>query len=377
MALFIAALAWAVWQPAVVPVETAVVAMRTLTVVIEEQGRTRAQDPFVVAAPVNGRLLRSTLQAGDDVSAGAVIARLAVSPDDLRTAAVSQANVVAAEARRAAAEATVLEAESAQARARNEEERRTELLKTGVATSEEAEYYRQASDAATARLLSVRAALQAAQAEVESARALLIGSTPESDAGILGVTAPVTGTIYRVYEESERVVAAGTPLYAISRDNTLEIVVDLLTQDAVQVAPGQPLLITGWGGNDVLTGTVTRIEPEAFTKISALGVEEQRVNVIGALQAVPPGLGAGYRIDAAIVVREQDSVLTVPASAVFQRDGRWQTFVVDEGRARQRVLTVGDRNREYFQVLEGLAADTPVILFPSDLIVDGVRVAVQ
>lgn len=136
------------------------------------------------------------------------------------------------------------------------------------------------------------------------------------------------------------------------------------------------MLITGWGGAEVLRGAVERIEPQAFTKISALGVEEQRVNVIGALPAVPAGLGAEYRIDAAIVVWDQSDVLTVPASALFQREGRWQVFTVEGARAQLRSIETGQRNRDYVQVLDGLEAGAEVVVFPSDLVRDGVRVAV-
>lgn len=365
-----------VWSllPSPVPVEVAGVEARTLTVVIEEQGRTRARDPFIVAAPINGRLLRPTLEIGDQITQGQEIARIAVAPDDRRTEAMAQANLAAAQARRAAAEAELLEAESAYARARNEEERRGELFKTNVASAEEVEYYKQVTDASEAKQLSMRAALQAADAEVDSAQSLLLGSMPANENSILAVSAPVTGTVYQVYEESERVVQAGTPLYAISGENALEVIVDLLTQDAVQVSVGQPLLASGWGGDEVLLGEVTRIEPQAFTRVSALGVEEQRVNVIGSLQKVPANLGAEYRIDAGIVVWQQENVLTVPTSAIFQRQGRWHTFVVSAGRARSRAIGIGRRNAEYAQVLEGLAAGEQVIQFPSDLIGEGVAV---
>lgn len=367
---------WIGLRPEALSVSTAQVQHRTLTVTVEEQGRTRARDPFIVAAPITGRLLRPAFEAGDEVSAGTVIARISVAPDDRRTAAVAQANLSAAQARKAAAESAVTEAESAQALARNEEERRAELFKTGTATLEELDFYRQAAISAEARLASMRASLQAAEAEVASARSLLLGSAPDDEHGILTVTAPVNGIIYRVFEENERVITAGTPLYALSRDNELEVIVDLVTQDAVQVSPGQPLLLTGWGG-EVLSGRVTRVEPEAFTKISALGVEEQRVNVIGSLPAVPPGLGAEYRVDVTIIIAEEADVLTAPASAVFRRDGAWQTFVVENGRARLRTFAIGQRTRDYVQVLAGLDAGTEVIEFPSDLVIDGVRVVAE
>jgi HlyD family secretion protein len=377
LALVAGAVLWVMLRPDVVTVEVADVARRTLTVVVEEQGRTRARDPYIVATPITGRLLRPALQAGDEVTQGQVIARIALPPDDRRTEAVSKANLAAAEARQLAAEAQLLEAETAYARARNEEERRNELFKANVATAEELEYYGQVTAAAQARLLSMRASLQAAGAEVQSARSLLLGMNWDNEAAIQDVTTPVAGTVYRVYEENERVVQAGSPLYAISRDNVLEIVVDLLTQDAVQVEAGQPLLISGWGGADILGGSVRRVEPEAFTKISALGVEEQRVNVVGDLVNVPPALGAEYRIDAAIVVWEEDGVLTVPASAVFQRNNRWQVFVVEAGRARLRELGTGQRNRDYVQVLTGLVEGEEVILFPSELVSEGTRVTAQ
>jgi len=364
-------------RPRPVPVELAPAALRTLTVVIEEQGRTRARDPFIVGAPVSGRLLRTSLQAGDQVEAGQTIARIALPPDDLRTEAVAQANLIAAEARKVATEATLVEMQSALSRAMAEEERRAELFKTNVSTAEEVAYYRQLTEAAQARVLAANASRQAAEAEVESARSQLLGRGDDPEAGVLNIGAPVTGTILRIYEESERVLPAGTPLFAISRDNALELVADLLTQDAVQVSAGQPLLVSGWGGTTVLRGTVQRVEPEAFTKVSALGVEEQRVNVIGTLEDVPASLGAGYRVDMAVVVWEQDAVLTVPAGAVFQRDGAPCVFVFAEGRARLRTLQTGQRNRDFIQVLTGLAEGEQVILFPSDLVVDGVRVALR
>ena len=373
---FIALVLWALLWPDVVTVETATAARRTLTVTVEEQGRTRARDPFIVASPINGRLLRSAFETGDKVTAGTPLARIAVAPDDRRTQAVSQADFIAAQARRAVAESAVVEAEGSMARARNEEERREELAKTGVTTIEELELYREASGAAEARLLSLRAALQAAEAEVARARSQLLGSMPDAEEGMLTVTSPVDGTIYQIFEESERVVGAGTPLYALSEDDTLEVIVDFITQDAVRIAPDQPMHITGWGG-ETLNGRVLRVEPQAFTKISALGVEEQRVNVIGSLATLPPGLGTGYRLNAAIVVWQQDDVLTVPSSAVFRRDGHWQVFSVDDGRARLRQLEIGERNSDFVQVLEGIEADTEVILFPSDLIDAGTRVAVM
>jgi HlyD family secretion protein len=370
-------LLWFVLKPAPVLVELDTVRSRTLTVLVEEQGSTRARDPFVVATPIAGRLLRSELDAGDHVEQGQVLARIALPPEDGRQEAVLKANLVAAEAREAAARAALMEAESAYARATNEEQRRNELAKNSLTSAEELEYYRQVKDSAEARLLSMQASLQAARAEVESARSLLMGITYENDSAIQQVAAPIAGTIYRIYEESERVVQAGTPLIALSNDDSLEIVIDLLTQEAVKVQAGAPVNITGWGGDEVLQAVVRRVEPEAFTKISSLGVEEQRVNVIADFTSDNGGLGAGYRIDAGIVVWEADEVLTIPASAIFQRAGTWYAFVAEEGVARLRELQLGQRSRDHAQVLGGVSAGEQVVAFPTAVVGDGVSIKAQ
>jgi len=372
--LVILALVYAT-RPNPLPVEAATIEERTLTVLVEEQGRTRARDPYIVAAPITGRLLRSELDEGDTVSTSEVIARIALAPDDQRTEAMARASLAAAEARFTAAEASLMEAESAVARARKEEERRQELFKNNLTSQEELEYFFQISDSANARLMSARATLEAASAEVESARSRLLGINLDNDEGIMEVTAPVDGTIYRVYEESERVVQAGTPLFDISNDDTLEIVIDLLTQDAVKVSPGDIILVSGWGDERTISARVSYIEPQAFTKISALGVEEQRVNIIGEFLEDPAPLGAGYRIEAGIVVWEEDRVLTAPTSAMFQRQNTWQVFTIEDGKVAVRNIQLGQRSRDYAQVLNGLSAGDQVILYPSDLIEEGVEVS--
>ena len=366
-------------RPVPLAVETAEIEERTLTILVEEQGRTRARDPYIVAAPINGQLLRSQLDEGDHVELGQVISRIALAPEDRRNEATFRANLTAAEARQAAAEAAQMEAESAVARARREEERRGELLKRNLISQEELEYYYQVTDSAEARLLSAQANLSAAEADTESARSRLMGlsGSENNNEGVLEITAPVSGTIYRVYEESERVVQAGTPLLDISNDDSLEIIIDLLTQDAVNVEPGDPILVTGWGGDRVISARVSYIEPQAFTKVSALGVEEQRVNVIAEFLEPPAPLGAGYRIEAGIVVWEQDRVLTVPTSAIFQRANTWQAYVVNDGKVALRSLELGQRGREYAQVLNGISVGDIVVLYPSDLVEEGVQVSYQ
>jgi HlyD family secretion protein len=371
MSVLLLVLAWWIFQPEPVLVELDQVSQRSLVVMVEEQGSTRARDPFVVAAPIAGRLLRSGLNAGDRVEQGQVLARIALPPEDGRREAVLRANLVAAEAREAAARAALMEAESANARAMNDEQRRNELAKNNLTTAEELDYFRQVADSAQARMLSMQASLQAARAEVESARSQLLGIAWENESAVQQVTAPVDGTIYRIHEQSERVVQAGTPLLSLSNDDVLEIVIDVLTQEAVQIQPGAAVLVSGWGGQQVLQARVRRVEPEAFTRVSALGVEEQRVNVIADFSGDTGGLGAGYRVDAGIVVWEADNVLAIPTSAIFQRSGEWYAFVAEDDRARLRALQLGQRNREHAQVLSGVSFGELVIAFPTAIVADG------
>jgi HlyD family secretion protein len=356
-----------------VPVEVAVVERGYFHVTVDEQGRTRARNPYIVAAPINGRLLRTALEAGDEVMQGEVMAEIALSQDDPRTRAVLESSLMAAEARLAATEADLTSAEGELARARREEERRGELFKQNLVSAEERDYYVQFTDTAEARANSIRAAVAAAAAEVESARSRLLDA--DNEGAIQVVRAPSNGTVYRVFEESERVVLAGTPLFQLSNDDSLEIVTGLLTQDAVQVSLGDRVMITGWGGNETLSGVVTRKEPEAFTKVSALGVEEQRVNIIIGVDELPPGLGAEYRVETSIIVWEGDNELTVPGSALFQRQSGWHVFVVENGIVALRQVETGLRGRTHTQVLSGLAPGETVVLFPSDLVEQGTEVA--
>jgi HlyD family secretion protein len=364
---------WVIFRPPSLPVEVATVDLRPLSVSVEEQGRTRARDPFTITAPLSGRMLRPVLEEGDKVELGQALASITLAAENSRIQAVYQAELAAAQARYQAAEASLLELRSAFERAVGELERREALYLRQIIGLEERAYYQQLAEAAHARLLSGEAILAVAEAELESARARLMGLTPDQGHVVEEVVSPVNGTIYQIFERDERVVQAGTPLMSVSNNDQLEMIVDVLTQDAIRVVPGQPVLITGWGGDEVLHAVVRYLEPEAFTKISALGVEEQRVNVIADLLDAPPMLGAGYRINAAIIVWEQEAVLSLPASAVFQRGGRWHVFVVESGRARLRIIEPGMRGREYMEVRSGLTLGDLVVMYPSSALEDGVR----
>ena len=374
VALLVVAIYWLNNASSGLRVETAVVQQQDLLITVQEQGRTRARLPFTITAPVNAYMQRTSLIEGRRVEQGQALVELSLLAEDNRAEASYRANLQAAEARQRVAQASLSEAQSALTRAQNEAARRERLFLDRLIGSEELELYRQAVQAAESRQQSARSSLAAAQADIEGARARLMGSDPAASEGNLTLSAPVSGTVLTVHERGDRAVSAGTPLFDISDGDAMELVVDLLTQDAVRVSPGDEILITGWGSTETLRGIVDYVEPQAFTKFSALGVEEQRVNVVGSLIQTHSALGAGYRIEAAIVVARHEQTLAVPTSALFRRDDQWHVFVVTEDRASLRAVQTGDRNREHAQVLAGLQPGDTVIIFPSDLVVDGVEV---
>jgi HlyD family secretion protein len=213
--------------------------------------------------------------------------------------------------------------------------------------------------------------------EVRAAEAALLAASGQTDGNsdvAVELRAPISGSVLRVLEESERVVTVGTPLLELGDPEKLEIVIDILSTDAVPVRPQAPVLIEEWGGAGALQGRIRLVEPSGFTKISALGVEEQRVNVIADFVDDPGKLGDGYRIEARIVVWKGDNVLKIPSSALFRRRDAWNVFVVEGGRARRRAIEVGHRNPFEVEVLGGLQEGDLVVVHPSDTLDDGVRV---
>ncbi|GAB1268288.1 HlyD family efflux transporter periplasmic adaptor subunit [Aurantivibrio infirmus] len=366
-------------QPKSIAVDIATIDRGILTVTIEEEGQTRARDRYTIAAPITGRLLRTEYKEGQTVQQGDVLTGIAPTPDDARTEAALRANVRAAQARLNEVRAILEEAEGNQKRAQAEFERRNDLYEKNIVSVESRDFYEQEALSSKARVASVKASVEAAEAALESASSQLIGinqSTVQSSY-VVPVVSPASGKVIRVFQESERVVAAGSALFELSSGADLELVIDLLTQDAVQVKAGDPIIITGWGGDSILKGEVVYVEPGAFTKISTLGVEEQRVNVIGHLIENTSLLGTGYRIEAAIVVWEADDILRIPTSAIFRRHNAWQTFVVENNQAQLRKIDIGKRSIDFAQVLDGLVEGEEVVVFPSDLIEDGVRVSVD
>ena len=361
-------------RPEPIRVDIGVVESRPFFEAIEAQGRTRARNPYLITAPVAGRLLRTELIEGDRVRAGQVLARITPSPQDQRSVAFAQASLAAAEARLGVAQASLEETRSAYTRVSRELQRREELFRSNLTSAEETELYRQLVSAEDAKVRRAEASVLAAEADIDSVRASLLGATPDTASSgelVVEVKAPVDGTVYTVMEDNERVIQAGTPLLEISNQDSLEVIADLLTQDAIKVETGDTVYLTGWGGDQTINAIVRYIEPEAFTKVSALGVEEQRVNVIADLIDPPANLGAEYRVDVAIVTWQANEALTIPSSAIFQRSNGWNTFIVDGNRVESRALLIGARGRDYTRVIGGVAESERVILYPSDLINDG------
>jgi HlyD family secretion protein len=376
---------WLLRAPAV-PVELAAASRGPLRVTVDEEGQTRVRRRYVVAAPTAGRLLRIDLDEGDAVAAGGGVALLEPAPLDPRDEATAEARLRAAEAQKRASDARAALAEAALLQAKRDSERAERLRQAGAKSDEALELAHLKHTEAAQELEAARFAADAADHEVEASRAVLIAArTPrqkgsvdrgpcEGGAPCIEVRSPVAGSVLRVYEESERIVAAGTPLLEVGDPRDVEIVVDVLSADAVKIRPGAPVEIEDWGGEQPLEGRVRLVEPSGFTKVSALGVEEQRVNVVADFVDGAGALGDGYRVEARVVVWEAPDVLRVPGSALFRRGEGWHVFVVEGNAARLRAVEVGHRGSFEAELLAGLEPGERVVLHPSDRVRDGVRV---
>jgi HlyD family secretion protein len=373
-------LAIALW-PQTIPVETATAARGPLMTTVDEEGRTRVRDRFVVAAPVAGRVLRIELDPGDSVRAGDVVARLrpeAPTLLDARSRAVAEAALASARAAAGRARAEEQRARAARAQADRELTRVRNLAAESLATAQQLESRQADLEAAQEQVNAAVFASRAADADVTRAQARLApAGSSERSGRVVPITSPVDGVVLKVVRESESVVPAGDPLIEIGDPRRLEIVVDLLSVDAVRVEPGARALIEQWGGNQALDARVRRIEPSGFTKISALGVEEQRVNAILEFTDAPKAwsaLGDGYRVEARIITWESQGVLKVPTGALVRIGDQWAVYAIQDGRAHRVPITIDHQNGQEAEVTSGLDAGTVVILHPGDTIAEGVRV---
>ncbi|MFN4258173.1 MAG: efflux RND transporter periplasmic adaptor subunit [Gemmataceae bacterium] len=372
--------------PKPISVDVAPIERGLLRVTVDEDGKTRIRERYVVSAPLAGRSQRIFLKPGDPVIPGQTVLTIIEPTDpallDARGRLEAEARVRAAEASRKRAEANLARAESAAQFAQREYERARQLsIGRGIA-QQDLEDLAWKERAARDDLRAAELGVDIAQFELELAQAALARTKPmspgEEDQWRIEMRAPVPGKVLNVFQESSAVVPSGHQLLEIGDPTDLEIEIDVLSQDAVKVTPGDKVLLEHWGGGEPLWGRVRLIEPAGFTKISALGVEEQRVNVIVDFADPPemrPALGHGYRVEARIIIWEGPDVLKVPSSALFRHDDGWAVFVIEAGKARRRLVRIGRQNGLEAEVVAGLHEGEIVIVHPSDKIHDGGKVA--
>jgi HlyD family secretion protein len=360
--------------PDPVTVETAAVTRGPMQVTVEDQGKTRVVDRFTVTAPTAGRLERIDLREGAPVAAGDVIARIAPLPLEPVRREELQSLLGAATASEREAAAAEARAEAAWELARSERRRVEGLASSGVVSQSDVDAARTREETARRDVTAARAAVSAAASNAAAARARLTGSQAPQPGTTLLVRSPAAGRVLRIPDRSTRVVQAGAPLLEVGNANRLELVVEVLSEEAVKVRPGNEVIVEEWGGDTPLRGIVRVVEPSAFTKFSALGIEEQRVNVVADVPDPPPALGDAYRIEAAIVIWSDANALRVPVSALGRSGDAWSVFVVEGTRARRRTITIGQRNSREAQVLSGLNQGDRVVVHPATEVVDGVKV---
>lgn len=369
--LFLAGIIAVALLPKPVSVETATLKRGTMRVTVDGEGKTRVHDRFLISAPVTGELGRIDLQEGDRVTQGATLGLLRPPPLDPKQRQELEERIRGAEATVRTAQAAANRIEASIEQATRERDRLISLEREGAVAHQDVERSASAVVVAERDLASARAQIESARAQADAlraARGATAGSVP------IPLLSPTSGEVLSLLEKNRRVVPAGTPIMQVGDPNGLEIVVDLLSSDAVSVQEGMSVLIEGWGGDRSLKGKVLRVEPSAFTKISALGIEEQRVNVVISLTEAAPRLGDGYRVDAEIVLWESDNVLKAPASALFREAGGWALFVVRDGVARKIFVNVGHRNNTEVEIQNALREGDVVIIHPSDAVSDGISV---
>ncbi len=389
IALVAGALAAAFW-PKPTMVDMGEVTRGTMRLTIDEEGRTRVRDAYIVSTPVAGQLQRVSVQPGDPVTRGkTIVAHMRPSNPaalDIRTREQALAAVTAAQAALRVARADLNAALANRELAQAELARIEQLVQRGISTDAALERGQQAARVAQAKVDTAEAAIAMREAEIANAQAQLIGFDDQRLAAAIGASAddiplyaPADGRILRVIQQSETFLPAGAPVMEIGDiASDLEVVVDLLSTDAVQVAIGDPVIIADWGGPKELTGKVIRVDPFGITQYSALGVEEQRVNAVIAFASPPEdysGLGHGFRVEARIIVWESEDTLIVPASALFRSRDNWAVFVVQNDIAQRRNIEIGPNNGIEAQVKSGLSEGDRVILYPSSGLSEGMRVA--
>lgn len=374
-------LAVALW-PEPIDVDVATVTRGPLLVTIDEEGETRVRERFVVSAPVAGRVERIELEPGDPVSRGTtVLARVAPAAPALLDPRAQAELGAAVEAARAAVGLARAERDRSRAtldRAQSSLRRQQELAEAGAISRDELEVAQTGLTLAQEAVRATEFAIARAEYDVQMAQARL--QQPRGGGRVIEIVSPIDGVVLKRPRESEAVVPAGEPLVEVGDPSHIEVVADLLSADAVRLPRHARVLIDQWGGSQVLEGRVRRVEPSGFMKVSALGVEEQRVNIridLADPAAAAAVLGDGYRVEVRSIVWEQPDVLKVPVGSLFRRGDDWAVFVVDQNVAHLQTVQVGQRNAAEAQIVAGCDAGQSVVLHPPDTLNDGTRITIR
>lgn len=380
------AVAWS-YRPRPVAVDLVEASMRPLTVTVTEEGRTRVRDVYIVSAPVMGRVRRLGLEVGDPVIAGqTTIAEIVPTTPaflDERARAEAAADVAAAEDGLVLATAQVDQSQAELEFAVAELDRARSLAASGTISERSVEDALRQFRTRRAALATANARVKVAAHALTRARSHLTPPLPPAGGeacDCIVLKAPVSGQVLELHHESEGVVAPAQALVSLGDPADIEVIAELLSTDAVKVERGMQVRIDGWGGEGHLEGVVERVEPFGFTRVSALGIEEQRVNLRVKLmgdKAAWASLGHGFRVDVAVVVWESSSVLTIPLTALFRSDGQWAVFVSEDGIAKTRIVEAGRSAGLAVQITDGLVPGERVVLSPSDRIRDGVPIVAR
>ncbi|MEJ6395922.1 HlyD family efflux transporter periplasmic adaptor subunit [Gymnodinialimonas sp. 2305UL16-5] len=376
-------LVWVAFRNDPVPVDLIEVRLAPMVITVDATGETRIRDVFEVASPITGTALRAPVSVGDRVVAGeTIVARVEpVSPSllDARTRAQAEAAVAEARASLEVAHSDLTRSEEEAAFAQTQFDRTQSLLERGVTTMTQMETVTQQLAIANAGVAAAQSRIAMAQGTLERSEAALLGpgSNGMDEDCCVDLVAPADGVVLSIATISEHPVLPGAPLLAIGDPGDLEIVADLLSTDAVRLGAGTPAIVERWGGPSALNATLVEIEPVGQTQVSALGIEEQRVDVVFDIDTPSedrPGLGHGYSVFMRVVEWESDSALQVPLGALFRQGDEWALFVVEGNIAMERRVTLGRRGDRTAEILDGLSPGDLIVTHPSDAVVDGTRV---
>lgn len=363
-----------VMKPSPLQVDAESIGRGELVITLDEEGMTRVRNGFTVASPVNGRVERIGLDEGDFLQKNSVVARITSPPLNSREYEEAEARSRSAEAVLEAARAAERQVKVDLDQSARKYNRYKNLYRKGAVAAETFEDVKTAWEVLQKQYQAAVQNVESARYDLKAARSLI---SPLGEGGTVAVLAPEGGKVLRVFEKSERVVSAGTPLVEMGDPEDIEVVIDVLSSDAVKVEPRMSVQVEEWGGGSMLSGSVRTVEPAAFTKISALGIEEKRVNIVADLDEPESRLGDNYRVQAKIILWQGDDILQVPVSSIFRGEEGWNVFVIKGGKAIRQPLTIGKRGAYYAEVIEGLEEGDEVVVHPTNDLEDGMRVKVR